>query len=151
MAQPTHNFPPSFADFSEQQKTDPKGSSQRLNQALQQAYQQLYALNDRELADIKTLTTQTNALSLLLVRAVSGSTLVTGSALAVLTGLKTVSNVIVSLDNSAVATNVYLSARPAGAPGTIDIFVWKPTANNDVTPIAGTVAIRVRWIAIGAP
>ena len=40
----------------------------------------------------------------------------------------------------------------AGAPaaGSILIKSWKPTANNDVTPIAATTFTKnVNWIAIG--
>jgi hypothetical protein len=80
----------------------------------------------------------------------AGALAVTGSAKSVATGLKTVSNVVVSIDNGSVATNLWVTAAPsATVMGTIDIFVWKPTASNNNTPIAATSAVSIRWHAWG--
>ena len=80
----------------------------------------------------------------------AGALAVTGSAKSVATGLKTVSNVVVSIDNGAVATNLWVTATPsATVMGAIDIFVWKPTASNNNTPIAATSAVNIRWHAWG--
>lgn len=42
-----------------------------------------------------------------------------------------------------------LPAQSGGTAGHVTIKVWKPTAANDCTPIAATVAKNVAWSAIG--
>jgi hypothetical protein len=76
----------------------------------------------------------------------NGSSTVTGSLKAVATGLSKVSNVIVSIDAGAVASNQWVTATPsANAPGCIDIYVWMPTSSASNTPIPSTAATTVRW------
>lgn len=80
----------------------------------------------------------------------TGSVVVKGSVKAVASGLKSLSNVIVSIDNGSLATNLTVTAtKSAHTPGAFDIYVWKPTAANDTTPIAATVPVTVRWHAWG--
>jgi hypothetical protein len=78
---------------------------------------------------------------------------VTGSKLAIATGLVTVTNVVVSIDSGTVAHNFWPSARPsavtANVIGCVDIFVWKPTGAGSTVPVAGTTPVNVRWIALG--
>lgn len=78
-----------------------------------------------------------------------GHSTVTGSLASVVTGLATVVEVVAVIDNGAAALNEWLSVRPSTLPGDIDIFVWKPNAANDTTPIASTTARTVRWMAKG--
>lgn len=80
----------------------------------------------------------------------SGSETVTGSKLAIPTGLTVVSHVIASIDNADVPTNFWVTARVTPTDQTsVDIFVWQPTSNADNTPIASTTAVTVRWWATG--
>jgi len=80
----------------------------------------------------------------------SSSTKVTGSKNGIATGLDTVVNVVASIDNGVSALNEWVSARPSpNTKGAIDLFVWKPTAAGDTTPIASTTERTVRWIATG--
>lgn len=73
----------------------------------------------------------------------------------VVTGLTTVEAVIVSMVGDPTMTHMFSSGTvgdQAGAPaaGSIRIKSWKPTAANDVTPIAAaSVFGNVAWIAIG--
>ena len=102
--------------------------------AFQTILQQLYGLESQ------AVTGATNGSAL-----ASGSTPVTGSENAVATGLATVTNVVVSIDNSATAFFEVVSARPSTTPGAIDIFVWA------TGPVASTTQRTVRWAAIGTP
>ena len=80
----------------------------------------------------------------------AGALSVTGSAKAVVTGLKTLSNIVVSIDNGAIATNLWVTATPSSVvAGAFDVYCWKPTSNVDNTPIAATSAVNVRWHAWG--
>ena len=118
---PNRYFPPVFSD-------------PELNTALQTAFQLIYA---------SVACTQALALD-------SGSSQVTGVLKNIQTGLVSVTNVVVSLDNADQGINEYVSARPSPiGKGQIDIFVWKPTAANNVAPIASTTARKIRWIATG--
>jgi|SRR5579859_5891454 len=78
-----------------------------------------------------------------------GGLFITGSKLGLATGLALVSSATVSIDNAAVATNKWVTVQFGSVPGTINIFVWQPTAAGDNTPIAATTQVAVRWIAIG--
>jgi hypothetical protein len=77
-----------------------------------------------------------------------GETSVTGSA-DVDTGLSTVVAVVASLGEDAALTGALASAALSGTAGHITLKVWKPTAVDDCTPIAATIAKKVDWIAIG--
>lgn len=80
----------------------------------------------------------------------SGVTNVTGSA-TVASGIATVTQVIASIDNGAVATNLWVTSRINPADHSkIDLYVWKPTATNDNTPIAATGQVAVRWWVTGS-
>lgn len=81
---------------------------------------------------------------------VSGNLSVTGSKTGIATGLTTVTNATASINNGATATNFWVTCRPSPTvTGGIDIYVWKPTAAGDNTPIAATTAVTVHWTASG--
>ena len=79
-----------------------------------------------------------------------GSTTVLGSKTGIPTGLSSVTHVVATIDSNGTAFNEYLTARPTPSiPGAIDIFIWAPTAVNDVTPIPSTTSWLVNWTAPG--
>lgn len=118
---PNRYFPPPFSD-------------PELNTALQTAFTLIYGC----VASSKGLVLD------------SASSLVTGSLKNIQTALTSVTNVVAGFDTDDQGINEYVSARPSPVgKGQIDIFVWKPTANNDVTPIASTTQRRIRWIVTG--
>lgn len=80
-------------------------------------------------------------------RATWGSATVTGSLTGIATDLATVAQVIASIDSSAAINEIVTVAL--GDEGQISLFVWKPTAAGDTTPIASTTARTVRWFAAG--
>ncbi len=66
------------------------------------------------------------------------------------TGLSTVVAVVASLgEDPVVGEGMWVTAAIGATAGHIDLKVWKPTANNDCTPVAGSAAKEVDWIAIG--
>jgi hypothetical protein len=73
----------------------------------------------------------------------------------VVTGLATVVAVVAILDSDPTTDPLFVTASigdPAGAPaaGSVYIKSWKPTANDNVTPVAATTFTKkVNWIAIG--
>ena len=80
----------------------------------------------------------------------SGSESVTGSKLGIASGLTLVEHVVVSIDNGATATNFWVTARVTPTNfATFDIFVWKPTAAGNNTPIAATTPVVVKWWCTG--
>ncbi len=79
-----------------------------------------------------------------------GSATVTGSAIGIPTGLATVNECSGSIDTGATPHNFTVSVAKSQTPGAIDITVFKPTANNNNTPILNTTATIVRWIASGS-
>lgn len=122
--------PPSFQEFATELSSQPHEAGQHLDRAIQLAYQQIYALATDSPVD--------------------GSTTVTGSSLAIMTGLSAVTNVVACIDSST-ATNVIVTASLSSKAGCIDLRCWKPTAAGDTTPIAATSAVTVRWFARGTP
>lgn len=76
-----------------------------------------------------------------------GNSSVTGSLTRISTGLATVLQVTASLDSD-VAINESVTVT-LGDEGEMSLFVWKPTAAGDTTPIASTTQRTVRWIAVG--
>ena len=81
-----------------------------------------------------------------------GSTTVTGSKLAIPTGLSNVIRVVAMINSDGAPLNELVTARPAkaGPAGAIDIFIWKPTAAGNTTPIASTTARVVEWWVMGS-
>lgn len=73
----------------------------------------------------------------------------------VVTGLTTVVAAVAVLDSDPTTDPLFVTCSigdQAGAPaaGSIYIKTWKPTANDNVTPIAATTFTKlVNWIAIG--
>ena len=133
-------FPRSFLDIAER-LTDPQQAAQAskdLNSAFVQAFQSVYTVQ-------QNLNNAATA---------GGIVKVTGTSLKIPTGLKTVTTVVVSIDNGVVAENFWVSAQPsavnANTIGAIDIFVWQPTGAGSTVPVAGTTAVGVRWIAFGS-
>lgn len=81
----------------------------------------------------------------------TGTETVTGSKIAIQTGLTTVDRVVATIDSGGTAFNEYITARPSQTRmGAVDIYVWRPTANNDVTPIASVTPWTVHWHASGS-
>ena len=77
-----------------------------------------------------------------------GGSSVTGT-LEVATGLKTVVQAVACLKDNPSLNGAWVSIADSATAGNILLKVWKPTAAADCTPIAATVAVKVRWIAIG--
>lgn len=75
-----------------------------------------------------------------------GTESVTGTAV-VGTGLSTIVAVVAVARADPGLTAYWVSCTWAGA--NLTLKVWKPTAANDVTPAAGSVALQVDWVAIG--
>ena len=65
------------------------------------------------------------------------------------TGLTTVVQAVACLKDNPSLTGGWVSVADSATTGNILLKVWKPTAAADCTPIAATVAVNVRWIAIG--
>lgn len=114
-------FPPPFSD-------------PILEQTITAILQQVYGLEAQAIAGV------TNGTAL-----ASGSASVTGVENAVATGLATVDNVVVSIDNGSTGIFEIATARPSTTPGAIDLFVWK------TGPAASTTQRTVRWLATGTP
>lgn len=106
-------------------------AARSLDRAIQQAYQ-----NDSQLENMAACTQ-------------FGKTVVTGSQKGIPTGLSTVSQVTVSVDNGATAHNFWVSGVISQQPGCIDIYCWQPTAAGNNTPIATTGALTIRWSVRG--
>lgn len=117
-----------------------KFADPELDIAIKTAYDQIYTVGDQSIAGVQN----NQGLA-------SGVTTVTGSQNGIATGLATVTNIVASIDSEGVALNEWVNPRPTpNAPGLIDLYVWKPTAAGDNTPIASTTPRLVRWIAIGS-
>lgn len=123
--------PESLLDFHRQLARDPEQAARSLDKAVQQAYQ-----NDSTLENMIACTQ-------------FGVTVVTGSQTNIPTGLHTVTHVTVSVDNGATAHNFWVSGVISAQPGCIDIYCWRPTAANDVTPIPTTGPLTIRWSVRG--
>lgn len=123
--------PASFLNFHKQLVINPEAASRELDQTLQLADQKAQGI-ERQISAFKF-----------------GSQSVTGSLKGVVTGLKSVAQVVVSIDNGSTALNEWATATLSATSGAIDIYVWKPTAAGDTTPIASTTARTVRWFAQG--
>jgi hypothetical protein len=80
-----------------------------------------------------------------------GVTSVTGSATNLDTGLAQVEDVVVCIKRStAPGLQVALVTWGLGAAaGQISLYCWKPTAANDCTLVAATVAVDVQWLVVG--
>jgi|SRR5580765_3474173 len=124
--------PESMLNFHQQLQRSPEQASRALDFNIQQAYK-----NDSQLENMISCTQ-------------FGNTVVTGKTLSIPTGLLTVTQVTAVIDNGATAHNLWPSATISQQPGCIDIYVWKPTAAGDNTPIAATTAVTVRWSVRGS-
>jgi hypothetical protein len=123
--------PPSLLDFHTQIARNPQQASRDLDVAMQRAY-----MNTSQLENMIACTQL-------------GQTVITGSQKSIPTGLTTVSQVTVSIDNGATAHNFWVSGVISQQPGCIDIYVWQPTAAGNNTPVACTSAVTVRWSVRG--
>lgn len=124
--------PPTMLDFHTQLARNPTQASRALDIAIQRAYQ-----NDSQLENMIAATQ-------------FGQAVVTGSSKSIPTGLNSVSQVTVSIDQGATAHNFWVSGVISQQPGCIDIYVWQPTAAGNNTPIACTTAVTVRWSVRGS-
>jgi len=123
--------PRSFMDFHSRLDSDPADASRDLHQAISTVYQSISTLQS------------------MIASTQSGKATVTGSAVGIPTGLQSVKNATATIDNGSTAHNLWVSVVVSKTPGAIDIYVWKPTAAGNNTPIANTTAIAVRWTASG--
>ena len=123
--------PESLLNFHHDIVRNPEQASRSLDRAIQLAYQ-----NDSQLENMIACTQ-------------FGKSVVTGKLLSIPTGLNVVTQVTAVIDNGAVAHNLWPSATISQQPGCIDIYIWKPTAAGDTTPIAATAAVTVRWSVRG--
>jgi hypothetical protein len=81
----------------------------------------------------------------------SGVADVTG-VLEVNTGLTTVTSAEATLNDYAALTGTEVTVTipdQTTSPGVIFLYVWKPTASGDVTPIASVTETAVSWAAQG--
>lgn len=124
--------PGSFANFASAIRTDPSGVSRQLDHAFQMTFHNISGLN--------SLVNSTRY----------GKATVTGNLLQFPTGLARVDDCTATIDNGAVAHNFWISVQPSKKAGCIDIYVWKPTAAGNNTPVAATTAVSVRWSAKGS-
>ena len=124
--------PETMLDFHMQLQRNPAQISRSLDMAIQRAFQ-----NDSTLENMIAATQ-------------FGQATVTGSALSISTGLASVTQVTVSIDQGATAHNFWVSGVISQQPGCIDIYVWQPTAAGNNTPVACTTAVTVRWSARGS-
>src|SRR5882724_7381601 len=70
----------------------------------------------------------------------TGRSSVTGELDGIASGLSTIASIMVSIDN-ATPVNYWVTSRVSPLDvSKLDIFVWKPTAAGDTTPIPATVA-----------
>ena len=118
-------------------------------------------VSESELNTLDGITVTTAKINLLAQGIAAGYKIARGTATIdaaskdIATGLTTVVSAVVSLVGDPSVTHMYSSVTvgdQAGAPasGSIRIKSWKPTAVNDVTPIAATSTFaNVAWIAIG--
>lgn len=66
------------------------------------------------------------------------------------TGLATVSHMIATLNTAPnISTSTFATVGAGSTSGLVVAYAWKPTAANDVTPIAGTGTVSIGLMAIG--
>jgi hypothetical protein len=123
--------PPQLLDFHQLLSRQPDQASRDLDAAVQRSYENNYRL--------ETMIACTQ----------HGAVVVTGAAIAIPTGLSSVRSVTGSIDNGATPHNFTVSVAPSQIPGAIDIHVFQPLKKTDNTPVAATVPVRVRWVAVG--
>ena len=117
----------------------PPTGNVELDNALKLAFDSVYSLENIAVLSVETGIT-----------IASGTSKVTGSEKEIATGLSEVVRVVACLE-IATAVNEWVTAEPSPTlVGGVDIYVWKPTAAGDNTPIAGTTERDVAWIAWGA-
>lgn len=123
--------PPVLVDFAQQLQRSPADASRNLDTAVLRSYENSYRL------ETMIACTQHGAAS------------VTGSAIAIPTGLASIRSVTASIDNGSTPHNLTISATPSNVPGAIDIHVFQPASKTDNTPANGTIPVLVRWTAVG--
>jgi hypothetical protein len=123
--------PPSFLDFWKRINATPLQAAKDLDDAIQRTY-----------AQVQDLQNQINGTK-------DGVTSVTGTA-TIATGLRSVTNVLASIDNGTTATNFWVTVAISATVGSIIVNVWKPTGVADTTPVAATTSVSVRWLARGS-
>ena len=122
---------------------------------------QYKTVSETELGVLDGITVTTAKINLLAQGVAAGYKIARGTATIdaaskdIVTGLTTVIGAVVSLVGDPSMTHISSTVTvgdQAGAPasGSIRIKSWKPTATNDVTPIAATSTFaNVAWVAIG--
>lgn len=64
-------------------------------------------------------------------------------------GLEEVYSCVANLDADVSLDAMFAQAEKSSTAGHVDLKVFKPTSNADVTPIAATTAVTISYIAIG--
>lgn len=83
-----------------------------------------------------------------LIRVAFGQVSVTGTS-DLDTGMAAVYACVADLDDDVSLDSMFVQAEISATAGHVDLKVFKPTTNADVTPIASTTATVVSYIAIG--
>lgn len=113
----------------------------KLDQSVRALFDQLYGLVDGCLLPPEDNTDK--------LRVAAGSQAVTGSQKQIVSGLTSVLYLVASLQ-SAAALNEWVTCEVLTVPaGNFNLYVWKPTAAGDTTPIASTTGRVVHWFAWG--
>ena len=126
--------PPSLTkltNIAQQPKADPEQDSRDLDVAVLRSYENSYRL--------ETMVACTQ----------HGTVTVTGGVIGIPSGLSFVEHVTGSVDSGSTPHNFTVSITPSQINGSVDIHVFQPKATNDVTPVAATVPVKVRWTAVG--
>ncbi len=121
------------ASFMELADKDKDGFLRELDLAMRLAYDSIYSAQDVSVENTS------GGFQVQL-----GHTDVLGSKVGVATGLATVVEVVASIRINT-AINEWVVAQPSQTIGAIDIFVWRPTAAGDTTPIASITTRTIAW------
>lgn len=91
-----------------------------------------------------------------LVQGAAGNKAITGGEVAFTattafdTGLSTLDVVLVSMvSNPSVTDGYWATAAKGTTVGWVDLYSWKPTAANNLEPVAGSASVTVGWLALG--
>lgn len=139
---PPVQTPPSATDLARNRRWYPKKfDDDELDLAIKTAYTSLAGLEHKTPQTIDALDGSSVS---------HGALAVLGSAKAVATGLRTLSNIVVSIDNGATPTNIIVTATPSTTvAGAFDVFCWQPTAAGNTAPTVATASVNIRWHAWG--
>lgn len=98
-------------------------------------------------ADLPTATQNAIAGLVANIRLAASSSAITSSS-AILSGLTTITSVVVSLGQAA-SSGAYLATTSALASSSFLIQVWALTSSGSATPVTSGVSTIVNWVAVG--